>query len=97
VTADPFGGRLHHEYRPLFDRATEIAAATEGIIDDEGNAVLVGDMVRAAKSGILNRGLPIVSTYKALVRSSIAARKASASSPSTNLTFIPKRGRETLN
>jgi hypothetical protein len=57
VTADPFGGRFHHDIGPLFDRATEIAAAAEGIIDDQGNAVLVGDMGQGGKIGNIKSGI----------------------------------------
>jgi hypothetical protein len=48
---------LHHDIGPLFDRATEIAAATEGIIDDQGNAVLVGDMGQGSKIGNIKSGI----------------------------------------
>jgi hypothetical protein len=48
---------LHHDIGPLFDRATEIAAAAEGIIDDQGNAVLVGDMGQGGKIGNIKSGI----------------------------------------
>ena len=50
-----------------------------------------------SKSGMLNRGFPIDSTYIALVLSSILFLKLSILSPSANLTSIPNLGNCTLN
>mmetsp|Transcript_13807 Transcript_13807/g.33267 ORF Transcript_13807/g.33267 Transcript_13807/m.33267 type:complete len:387 (-) Transcript_13807:250-1410(-) len=51
----------------------------------------------ALKSGTENLGLPMVSTYSALVLLSMSASKLSGSSSLANLTLMPRRGRVTLN
>ena len=66
-----------------------------------GRSCFFATAAKASKSGTLPRGLPIVSTYIALVLSSINASNLSASVPSVsvsiNLTLIPRRGRVCLN
>jgi hypothetical protein len=43
VAPDPFCGRVHNDVGAVGDGAAVVAAGTEGIVDDYGNAVFVGD------------------------------------------------------
>ena len=60
MTADPFGGRRHHDVGAVFDRPYQVTAGAERIVDDQRNAVVVGDRgngfeVRHVETGIADR------------------------------------------
>ena len=44
MAADPLGGRGDHDVGAVVDRAADVAGGAEGVVDDERDAVVVGDL-----------------------------------------------------
>ena len=46
VASNPLGSTVHNDVCAVLDWVDNIAAGTEGVVDDQGNAMVVGDLHR---------------------------------------------------
>ena len=60
VAADELGGGVHHDVSAVLDGADQVRGA-EGVVDDQRQAVLVGNGGNGINVGISLLGLPSVS------------------------------------
>ena len=44
MTADPLGRRFNNDVSAMFDRPGDVAASTESVVNDQRDAILVGDV-----------------------------------------------------
>lgn len=57
VAADPLGGRVDDNVGAVLDRLAEVAAGTEGVVDNDGDALLVGGLGDGLKVGDVEAGV----------------------------------------
>ena len=62
MTTDPLGGTFDHHVGAMLDGSQQSTTGTQGVVNDQGNLVLLGEGREDFKIGILKRGLPIAST-----------------------------------
>ena len=58
VTADPLGGRVHDDVGSVVERAAEVAARTERVVDNDRQPVAVGDVGDGLEVGDVVPGIP---------------------------------------
>jgi len=57
VAADPLGGGGDHDVGPVVDGPTDVAGAAERVVDDEGDAVVVGQLRKRVEVGHVEAGV----------------------------------------
>ena len=57
MPADPLGGRMHDDVRPVVDRPAEGAGGAEGVVHDQRDSGRVGDVGQGLEVGYVEPGV----------------------------------------
>ncbi len=89
MAAQELGGRVHDDVGPVLEGADQVRRR-HGVVDDEGDVVLLRDLRERRDVGDDAAGLAIDSQKIAFVRGVIAASKEAGLSVSAQTTDQPK-------